>query len=285
MFLEAATSGFFLAATYAIAAFGLVIVFGVLDILNFAHGALLVLSAYLASSLIIGGVPYWIALVGIVAVMALAGMGLERTIFRRVEGEVIAGLVVSIGIIAIVDTAILRFWGPEPRTLPRLVEGSVSVGSATLPVDRLLIIAGVAVVLVLAQVALTRSRWGKILRATAQQQDAASLQGIPVDRVKTVAFGIGTALAALAGVVIASTVTFDTHLGESLVIKSFIVIIIGGVGSTTGAMVGASILGFAEAFGSAYFGVAVAQLIPLIALAAVLLVRPHGIFGRRLERV
>src|SRR3546814_20321746 len=89
MFLEAATSGLFLAATYAIAAFGLVIVFGVLDILNFAHGAMLVLSAYLASSLIIGGVPYWVALVGIVAVMALAGMGLERTIFRRVEGEVI----------------------------------------------------------------------------------------------------------------------------------------------------------------------------------------------------
>src|SRR3546814_1032924 len=85
MFLEAATSGLFLAATYAIAAFGLVIVFGVLDILNFAHGAMLVLSAYLASSLIIGGVPYWVALVGIAAVMALAGMGLERTIFRRSE--------------------------------------------------------------------------------------------------------------------------------------------------------------------------------------------------------
>lgn len=285
MFVEALTSGLFLAAIYAIASFGLVIVFGVLDILNFAHGAMLVLSAYLASSLIVGGTPLWLALPLVVAGMGIFGMALERVVFRRVEGDVIAGLVVSIGIIAIVDTLILQVWGPEPRSLPQFVDGAVTIGSATVPLDRLMIIAAVAVILVLAQLALTRSRWGKVLRATAQQQDAAALQGIPVERVKAIAFALGTALAALAGVVISTTVTFDAHLGESLVIKAFIVIIIGGVGSTTGAMAGAVVLGFAEAFSSAYAGVGTAQLVPLLVLAAVLLLRPQGIFGRRLERV
>ncbi len=246
---------------------------------------MLVLSAYLASSLIVGGTPLWLALPLVVAGMGIFGMALERVVFRRVEGDVIAGLVVSIGIIAIVDTLILQVWGPEPRSLPQFVDGAVTIGSATVPLDRLMIIAAVAVILVLAQLALTRSRWGKVLRATAQLQDAAALQGIPVERVKAIAFALGTALAALAGVVISTTVTFDAHLGESLVIKAFIVIIIGGVGSTTGAMAGAVVLGFAEAFSSAYAGVGTAQLVPLLVLAAVLLLRPQGIFGRRLERV
>lgn len=285
MLLQTLTSAMFLASIYAMAAFGLVIVFGVLDILNFAHGALLVVSAYLATVLTMAGLPLLAAGAVVVVLMGAAGAALGRGLFQRVEGNVNAGLVLSVGLIAVIDTVILRAWGPEPRSLPRVVEGGVTVGSVSLPADRLVIIAIAIATMTAAQLVITRTRWGKMLRATAQQKEAAALQGIPVARVTTGAFAVGVALAAAAGVLVGSTGQFDAQLGDALIIKAFIVIILGGAGSTLGAMVGAVILGFAEAFSTTFFGIAVAQAVPLLALAVVLVVRPQGLFGRRSVRV
>jgi branched-chain amino acid transport system permease protein len=282
--LQTLTSGLFLAAIYALAAFGLAIVYGVLDILNFAHGALLVLGAYLAFSFREGGAPLWLAAVLAVAAIALIGLVLQRLLFRRVEKEPVAGLVLSIGLIAIANSVILSAYGPDQYRLPRLLDGSLTIGDTQLPQDRLLIIAVAVTGLGLVELGIARAGWGKLLRATAEDDEAASLQGIPVARVKTIAFTAGAALAAVAGVLIATTTPFDAHLGENLLIKAFVIIIIGGVGSTKGALAGAGILGLAEAFSTTYLSTAIAQLVPLLVLAVVLLARPQGIFGRVTER-
>jgi len=285
LFVQALASGLFLGALYGLAAFGLTIVYGVLGILNFAHGALLVLAAYLAAEFIVLGIPFWGACIFAIAVVAGLGALLELGIFRRVERDATAGLVVSIGLIAIVDSVILQVWGPDPYSLPRLAEGSTKALGASLLTDRLIIIAIAAAGLIGAELFISRAGWGKVLRAVASDADSAYLNGVSVKRVKTAAFTIGAALAALAGVLIGTATPFQGSLGEQFVLKAFIVIILGGVGSTKGTIGGALILGTAEAFGVAYLNIAVAQLVPLAVLAVVLLTRPQGLFGKVSQRV
>jgi branched-chain amino acid transport system permease protein len=284
MLLETLVSGLFLAAVYALAAFGLTIVFGVLDILNFAHGALLVLGAYLVVALVARGVGFGFAAPVAVLAIALVGLVLQRTLFRRVERQAIAGLILSIGLIAIADTIILQVWGPDPYHLARLVEGSFRVGDSALPKDHLLIIAIAIIALGAAEVGIARAGWGKLLRATAEDDEAASLQGVPVGRVKTVAFTAGAGLAAFAGILIGTTTPIEPQLGENILIKAFIIIIIGGAGSTGGTLIGAAILGITEAVGTAYLDQTIAQLVPLVVLALVLFFRPQGVFGRASAR-
>lgn len=280
MLIDTLASGLLLAAVYGLAAFGLAIVFGVLDILNFAHGALLVVGAYIVVELTSHGLLFWLAVPVSVVAVGLIGLLLQVVLFRRVEQEHIAGLILSIGLIAIADTVILQVWGPDPYTVPRLLDGSVQILGSNIPSDRLLIIGIAIVALGLAELGIARTGWGKILRATAEDSEAAALQGVPVARTKTITFAVGAGLAALAGSIIATTTPIIPQLGENILIKAFIIIIIGGVGSTGGALVGALVLGMAEAFGVAYLNAGFAQLVPLVVLAIVLLARPQGIFGR-----
>lgn len=284
MFVDALASGLLLAAVYGLAAFGLAIVFGVLDILNFAHGALLVLGAYGVVELMDRGVPYWAAVPLSILAMGLIGLVLQLVLFRRVEREHIAGLILSIGLIAIVDTVVLQVWGPDPHSVPRLLDGSVRIFGSNVPKDRLLIIGLAVVLLGLAELGIARTGWGKLLRATAEDGEAAALQSVPVARIKTITFAVGAGLAALAGAIIATTTPVVPQLGENFLIKAFVIIIIGGVGSTGGALIGAIALGLAEAFGVAYLNSGIAQLVPLVMLAIVLLVRPQGILGRQAVR-
>jgi branched-chain amino acid transport system permease protein len=280
VFVDALASGLTLAAVYGLAAFGLAIVFGVLDILNFAHGALLVLGAYFVVEATTRGVPFWAAVPIAVLGVGVIGLLLQVALFRHVEREHIAGLILSIGLIAIIDTVVLQIWGPDPYRVDRLLDGSVEIFGSNVPSDRLVIIGFAIVALGAAELGIARTGWGKLLRATAEDGEAASLQGVPVGRIKTITFAVGAGLAALAGAIIATTTPIIPQLGENILIKAFIIIIIGGVGSTGGALVGALVLGMAEAFGVAYLNAGFAQLVPLVVLAIVLLVRPQGIFGR-----
>ena len=280
MFIETLMSGLLLAAIYSLAAFGLAIVFGVLDILNFAHGALMMLGAYIVFAFVDAGVNYWIAVPISVLTVGLLGLVLHVLLFRRVEREHIAGMILSIGLIAIVDTVVLEVWGPNASTLPRIRDNAVEIFGGTIPQDRILIIVVAAALLGSAELAIARTGYGKLLRATAEDSDSAALQGVPVARLKTIAFAIGAGLAAFAGAIIATTAPVTPHLGSDFLIKAFIIIIIGGVGSTGGVMAGALLLGLAEAFGLAYFSSAIAQLVPLVLLGAILLIRPQGMFGK-----
>lgn len=284
MLTQALMSGLFLASIYALAAFGLVIVFGVLDILNFAHGALMILGAYMAVGFMSLGPSFAVAAVMAIVGVALIGLVLQVAVFRRLETDPIAGLVASVGLIAIIDAVILKSWGPAPQRLPQLTEGSVVIFDARVPSDRIVIIVLAFTILIAAEFYISRSRQGKELRATALDEDAAALQGIAVRRVKTVAFTFGAATAAFAGVLFGTTSQFEVHSGSLFVIKAFIIIIIGGVGSTKGALAGALVLGMSEAVAITYLNVAIAQLVPLALVILVLLVRPRGLFGLSVER-
>ncbi|MDZ7676175.1 MAG: branched-chain amino acid ABC transporter permease [Acidimicrobiales bacterium] len=284
MLVETLFAGLFLAAIYALAAFGLAIVYGVLHVLNFAHGALLTLSAYLVFELVSSGWSLWPAIAVVTVITAALGVVLELLLFRRVIDRPLSGLIISIGLIGIIDSIVVVEWGPDPRALPTMLEGSVTILGGIIAKDRVLVVAIAIVGLGLAQLAITRTPWGKLLRATAEDREAAALQGVPVLRVRTAAFVAGAGLAAVAGGIIGTTLPVEPALGDNLVLKAFIVIIVGGVGTTGGTLLGAGV-GLAEALSIAYLPTSAAQLAPLAVLIVILLTRPQGIVGTLTERV
>jgi len=285
MLVETIFAGLFLASIYALAAFGLAIVYGVLHVLNFAHGALLTLSAYLVFQLVTSGWPFWGAIIAVTVVAAGIGVLLELFLFRRVIDRPLSGLIISIGLIGIIDSLVAVGWGPDPRALPRMVDGSMTVFGGIIAKDRVLVVVIAIVGLGLAQLAITRAPWGKLLRATAEDREAAAMQGIPVLRVRTAAFVVGAGLAAVAGGIIGTTLPVEPGLGDNLILKAFIVIIVGGVGSTGGTLLGAAVVGLAEALSISYMPTSTAQLVPLAVLIVILLTRPQGIAGTLNERV
>lgn len=285
MLVETLFAGLFLASLYALAAFGLAIVYGVLHVLNFAHGALLTFGAYLVYQLVNSGWPLWPAILAVTGLMAVVGVVLELLLFRRVIDRPLSGLIISIGLIGIIDSLVVVEWGPDPKALPRMISGSVTMFGGIIAKDRIVVVAIAILGLGLAQLAITRSSWGKLLRATAEDRDAAALQGVPVLRVRTAAFVIGAGLAAFAGGIIGTTLPVEPALGDNLILKAFIVIIVGGVGSTGGTLLGAAVVGLAEAVSIAYLPTATAQVAPLAVLVVILLTRPQGIVGTLTERV
>lgn len=284
MFIDALVSGLATAALYAIAAIGLAIVYGVLDVLNFAHGVMIAAGAYLVIAVTGLGANYGIAVMVAVVVVGGVGLLLHLGLFRRVEKNHIAGLIVSIGLIGIGNTVFLEVWGPDPLPYRPLVDGAIPLFGAFVPTYRILIIGIAIAILVALEWAIRRTSWGKTLRATSEDGEAAALQGVPVGRVKAIGFTLGAALAGFAGALVVTTEPASTSMAHTYVMNAFLIIIIGGMGSTQGAMVGALILGLAEAFAKTYANAGVATIVPLVVLAAVLLIRPQGIFGREAAR-
>lgn len=277
LLVAALVNGLMLAAVYALVALGLTVVFGLLDIVNFAHGQMILIGAYLVVSLVAHSLNFWAALVVAVVVVALVGALLERVVFRPVESVPINGLLVSIGLIAIGQNVIRAVWGPNQQIVPPPVSVVWHVGGATVPMSRVVIVAGSVLVLGALSLFLYRTRAGKALRATAQNRDAAELVGIPVARVNNLAFAAGAGLAALAGGFLAMQFPVEPLLADSPLVMGFIVLILGGAGSPLGAVLGAMVIGLTESLCTALLSSEAAQIVPFVILALILFVRPEGI--------
>jgi branched-chain amino acid transport system permease protein len=274
---QALLSGLMLAAIYSLVALGLTLVFGLLDIVNFAQGQLLVLGSYLTITLAREGIGYWPALAAAVLAAAAIGYALDASLFARVRDDPINGLLLSVGIIAVCQTLFFRGWGPNSQSLGDPIDIVFQIGSATFQGNRLAVIGVTLVALAGLSAFLRRTLTGKALRATAEQSDAALLMGIPTERVRHLAFAFGAALAALAGGLFAIVFPIDPTVGDSPLIKGFIALIIGGAGSPLGAVIGGLFLGMVEALGITYWSTGATELLEFALLILVLFVRPNGI--------
>lgn len=277
-------NGLMLASVYALVALGLTVVFGLLDIVNFAHGQILLLGAYATFTLVSHNLNFWLAL--IIAALAVTALGavLERVVFRPVEKIPINGLLVSIGLIAIFRDLIRGVWGPDQKLVSSPITFVARIGSVTLPASRLFVVAGTALVLAGLSYFLYRTRYGKALRATAQNRRAAALMGISTDRVNNLAFALGACLASIAGSFLAMQFPVEPALSDSPLLLGFIVLILGGAGSPVGAVLGALIIGLTESIATAFGASEAAQVIPFVLLAVILFVRPQGIVSVSAER-
>ncbi len=262
---------------------GLTTVFGVLGVLNFAHGSFFMLGAYLCMQVMHIVPSFWIGLlVGPLAV-ALLGLVVEKWLLRQVYGRDVAfQLLLTFAILLFLDDGVRIVWGPGYHVVeaPALLAGVFPLFSHSYPVYRLFLVAMGPLVGMALWSFFRFTRWGKIVRAAAADREMAEGIGIRVPLLFTAVFALGTWLAALGGALAAPHQSLAPSMGDRIIIESFIVVVTGGMGSFPGAFVGALVLGLLESFGTVFAGRAQMAL-PYILLAVVLLVRPRGLFGDR----
>jgi branched-chain amino acid transport system permease protein len=275
--------GLYAGCIYILLATGLNLIFGVMKIVNFAHGEFLMIGAYITATIffITGLNPYAII---ILSMLALIGIGaiVERLCFRPIMGtSKLNEIFLSIGLIYIFTNSAAMIWGDEWQSIKSPYQGiTVPVGSLNVPLDYMIIIVVTAVILCGLYLFLKKTKTGREMRATSQNRKGAMLVGINVERMDILSFGIGCALAAAAGTLwVVSGQVFNPYMGSIPAVKAFAIIILGGLGSIPGAIIGGLLYGIAEN-GAAYFlGGVWKDAISFIILIIVLIIRPTGLFG------
>jgi len=268
---------------YALAALGLAIIFGVLGVVNFAHGACYMLGAVAAAVLLdVAGLSFWWGLLVVPLLLFAFGVLLERSLVRwLLRLDPLYNFLLTFGLsLILVDLVKLRYGvSGLPYQRPELLTGQLTVGGLRLPTYQVFVFLFSIGVCLLVWLLMTRTRIGMIVRASTEKSDLARALGINVNRWVTPVFGFGIALAGLAGVLAAPFRAITADMGSSFVIILFAVVVIGGLGSIVGAVVAGFLVGLVEAFGQAY-APSFAQILIFVLMAVVVLARPAGLFGR-----
>ena len=269
------------AFVYALVALGFTLVFGILRIVNFAHGEFYMLGAY-AMYVFYGllGWPYLPAIVAGALVVGIAGVVAERTLFRRFSGDEMGGMIMSLALAISLQAAISLIFSVDEHSVRRPVEGALQIGPAYFAKDQLLIVGITMLALTAFYFLIEKTRLGVAIRAVAQDHEVARLQGVSSWKIMALTFGMSCALAGLAGALMAPVYTVQPYMGEAVVVKAFIIVVLGGLGSLPGAVVAALILSFTEAIASTFYNATIASLISFLIVMAVLLVKPAGLMGR-----
>ena len=264
---------------------GLTLIFGMLDIVNLAHGSFYMLGAYAGLALIAATGSFWLALLLAPLVVGLIGAVVERSCLRPLyRRPPLDQVLLTFGFIYFFEDVVKWTWGGRIRSIPSpdLFSGSVTIFGATVPSYRLFVIAFGLAVAVALWLLIERTRLGAIVRAGVFDAEMTAGMGINIDRVFTAVFAGGTALAGLSGVIAGPIQSAYPPMGAGILIPALIVVVVGGLGSLKGSLAGSLIIGQAETFGKAWLPGA-SMLIIYVVMALVLLFRPQGLFGRPLR--
>ena len=281
--LQQAFNGLVGGAFYALLALGLAVIFGMLGVVNFAHGAFYMLGAFGA---FIGldslGLNFWLALPLVPVVLGVLGIVLERLFVRRLAPlDPLYNFLLTFGLALILQDLVKRQYGVQSQPYPRpsALSGSVNLGLFTYPAYQVFVLAVSVLVCGGVWVVLTRTRIGMIVRAATEKPELSRALGVDVGRWVTPVFGFGVALAAFAGVLAAPMRAVNPLMGSDLIITVFAVVVIGGLGSVFGSVAAGFAVGLVSALGN-YYVPSLSQTLVFILMAAVLLWRPAGLFGR-----
>jgi branched-chain amino acid transport system permease protein len=268
---------------YAILSLGLAVIFGMLNVINFAHGALFMLGAMLAwMGLSYFGVPYWAMLVLAPLVVGLFGVFIERTMLRWLYRlDHLYGLLLTFGLTLVIEGVFRSIYGSsgQPYDVPDLLAGATNVGFMYLPNYRAWVVVASLVVCFATWFVIEKTRLGAYLRAGTENPKIVEAFGINVPLMITLTYGFGVALAAFAGVLAAPVIQVSPLMGQSMIITVFAVVVIGGMGSIMGSILTGLMLGVVEGFTRVFYPQASATVVFVI-MALVLLVRPAGLFGK-----
>ena len=268
---------------YALLSLGLAVIFGMLNIINFAHGAQYMMGAFIAYLLLqYLGINYWAALVIVPIVVGVFGILIERLFLQHVRKlDHLYGLILTFGLALIIEGLFRNYYGSsgQPYQVPEELRGGRNLGFMFLPNYRAWVIAFSLVICLSTWFAIERTRLGSYLRAATENPALVRAFGINVPRMVTLTYGFGVALAALAGVMAAPIYNVSPQMGSDLIIVVFAVVVIGGMGSIMGAIVTGFVLGIVEGLTKVFFPEA-SNTVIFVIMVIVLLVRPAGMFGR-----
>jgi branched-chain amino acid transport system permease protein len=278
--------GVAIGCVYILLATGLNIIFGVMKLVNFAHGQLLMISAFLTWTISVSlGLNAYIAILVSMFVVALLGVVVERFTFRRVLGtDKLNEIFVSLGLIYIFENVAMLIWGASSKQVASPFYGmSVSLPGLSITYDRVIAVFVVVAALAIFGLLLWKTKIGLAMRATSQRNTTAMLMGINVEKVYMLTFAIGAALAAVAGGLYGIIYPFDYQVGAMPTIIAFAIIIMGGLGSIKGAIIGGLLYGITEQMATLFLGGTWGSAVAFTLLIVVLIIRPNGIFGEKGE--
>ncbi|MEA3431919.1 MAG: branched-chain amino acid ABC transporter permease [candidate division WOR-3 bacterium] len=285
-FIQQIFNGLIIGFTYALMAVGLTMIFGIMRIVNFAHGEFYMLGAFAVYTFVaLLKVNYFISLFLSVSVVVLVALACERFLLRRVrlESEA-ASLLVTIALSVLFQNIVLLGYGAVPRSVPSPFSPiPLAIGCVSLNSIRLFSVITTAIIILVIHLLIQKTRLGMAVRATFQDREAASLVGVSIDRIYFFIFGLGCGLAAVGGALLGSVFLVYPSMGELVIAKSFVVVIMAGMGNFPGAVFSGLILGVAESLGAGFVSSGYKDAIGFVIVIFVLLLRPSGLFGKLKE--
>jgi branched-chain amino acid transport system permease protein len=278
---ELLIGGILLGGVYALMACGLNLIFGVMRVINFAHGDILAVAALSTVSIVVGfKFSFWVAVLLVPLASAGFGVLIHVLSLRRIEGApLIMSLLATYALSTIIVNVAILIWGGGYSGLPGVLGGAVRLFGVNVSISRLVSFGCALGVSLGVWWMLEYTRFGRAVRSVSQAPELAVISGISIERVRIATFALGTAMAGLAGVLVAPAFAIDPQLGSRFIIKAFAVIIVGGMGSYPGAILAALLLGVVEVVASYFSGAVLGSAFLYLLMLAVLLIRPRGLLG------
>lgn len=281
-FIQSIANALILGSVYATVAVGLALAFGVMQMANFAHGEFFMAGAYVVYVLYaLGGMPFPAAVLSAFPIVAAMGLVTERLIFRPTRGNVLAGFMATAGVAFVLQVVVGQVWGVGlMRSVPTPYMGAASVLGAQVSWQRLIILPATIVMVGGLWFFLHRVKFGKALRACAQDVEAASLQGISTNKMTALSMAISGGFAGFAGALMAPIHAVTPYMGHQIIVTAFIVVIVGGMASIEGTILASFILGFIHTFVTTLFDAVLGTMVGVVFMAVILVVKPSGLLGR-----
>ncbi|MCF8069412.1 MAG: branched-chain amino acid ABC transporter permease [Desulfobacterales bacterium] len=274
-------NGLMTSSFYALIAVGLSLVFGVMHIVNFAHGEFYMVGAYTVWVLFaVMHWPFFLAVLAAIVLVGLLGVVTERLVFRQAHGNVLSGFIMSVGLVFILQVAVVKLWGvgkmkPVPAAFPQILD----MGGISVSWQRFIVVPATIILLSALWLFLDRTKLGRGLRASALDPDAAALQGISPQKCATIAMLLGSAMAGAAGAFMAPIMSVHPYMGHSVVWTAFVVVIVGGPGNIRGTILASLLFGFLTTIITTLLDSTIANMVNTLVMLVLLSVRPQGVAG------
>ena len=285
-FIKQLINGLQIGSIYALVSLGYTMVYGIVKLINFAHGDIIMVGAYVAfmcvSTLTSMGLPVYLAVVPAIAFCSLLGVVIEKVAYKPMRNSArISSLITAIGVSLLLQNGFMLIFSPNPRPFDTVFSGKpIEIGGLSINISTIITITVSIVLMIILQLFITKSRAGKAMVAVSEDFSAAQLVGINVDNTISMTFAIGSGLAAVASILYVSAYPQITPtMGSMLGLKAFVAAVLGGIGIIPGAMIGGFIIGIVEAMTKAYISTELADAVVFAILVVVLLFKPEGIFG------